>query len=701
MAHSSDHTPPQPILEFVPIGLFQTDVQGVWLYTNPAWHKITQLSKTERHTWTQHIDPTQRDVVAAAWSSAIREHRPFSYEFRFVRPDDIVRWITTNARPTYSPHGTYTGQVGTFEDITSRKWAQEELIDYTEAIEDAQRQIDQQAKELLEAKEIAEQAIGAKSEFLASMSHEIRTPMNGIIGMAGLLSDTALSVEQRDYVDTVRSSADASLTIINDILDFSKIEAGKLSVESIPFDLYVAIHEVSDLLAPKAAKKGLELIVRYGHNVPSLVVGYLGRIRQVITNLAGNAIKFTHSGHVLIHIQAENPQAENQNDAHVRLRFAVEDTGIGIPAEAQGQLFEKFTQADASTTRKYGGTGLGLAISKQLVELMGGEIRVESIPGTGSLFFFTLSLPVHHTPSMQPDSIIDLSRVRILILQRHPLVRTVLQEQLAQWGIRSTGLASGPKALDALQAAQTEGDPYHMALVSDHMVGFDADTFCATIKNMAALDELSLIMLASAGIRGDATRFEQAGFADYLTQSVSPIQLREALCRVWVNRGTQAPLVTPHILAEAKAEMSTPSLTADIPQQSLRILLAEDNAVNQKLAVRLLQKIGCEHIAVAQNGKQAVEMLANGSYDLVFMDCQMPEMDGYEAAAEIRSRFSQHIPIIAMTANAMQGDREKYLSAGMDDYISKPIQPHALKDAVLKWTATISQTVDASTNRTT
>ena len=240
-----------------------------------------------------------------------------------------------------------------------------------------------------------------------------------------------------------------------------------------------------------------------------------------------------------------------------------------------------------------------------------------------------------------------------------------------------------------------------MALVSDHMVGFDADTFCATIKNMAALDELSLIMLASAGIRGDATRLEQAGFAGYLTQSVSPIQLREALCRVWVNRGTQAPLVTPHTLAEAKAEMSTPSLTADIPQQSLRILLAEDNAVNQKLAVRLLQKIGCEHIAVAQNGKQAVEMLANGSYDLVFMDCQMPEMDGYEAAAEIRSRFSQHIPIIAMTANAMQGDREKCLSAGMDDYISKPIQPHALKDAVLKWTATISQTVDASTNRTT
>ena len=370
------------------------------MYTNPAWHKITQLSKTERHTWTQHIDPTQRDVVAAAWSSAIREHRPFSYEFRFVRPDDIVRWITTNARPTYSPRGTYTGQVGTFEDITSRKWAQEELIDYTEAIEDAQRQIEQQAKELLEAKEIAEQATRAKSEFLASMSHEIPTPMNGIIGMAGLLSDTALSVEQRDYVDTVRSSADALLTIINDILDFSKIEAGKLSVESIPFDLYVAIHEVSDLLAPKAAKKGLELIVRYGHNVPSLVVGYLGRIRQVITNLAGNASKFTHSGHVLIHIQAENPQAENQNDAHVRLRFAVEDTGIGIPADAQGQLFEKFTQADASTTRKYGGTGLGLAISKQLVELMGGEIRVESIPGTGSLFFFTLSLPVHHTPSM-------------------------------------------------------------------------------------------------------------------------------------------------------------------------------------------------------------------------------------------------------------------------------------------------------------
>ena len=235
-----------------------------------------------------------------------------------------------------------------------------------------------------------------------------------------------------------------------------------------------------------------------------------------------------------------------------------------------------------------------------------------------------------------------------------------------------------------------------MALVSDHMVGFDADTFCVTVKNMATLPELSLIMLASVGIRGDAARLEQAGFAGYLPKSVSPIQLREALCRVWANRGTQAPLVTRHTLAEAKAAISNSSLTAGIPQQSLRILLAEDNSINQKLAVRLFQKIGCEHISVAQNGKQAVEMLAHESYDLVFMDCQMPEMDGYEATAEIRTRFPNHIPIIAMTANAMQGDREKCLSAGMDDYIPKPIQPHALKDAVLKWSTVVSKTVDTA-----
>jgi PAS domain S-box-containing protein len=623
------------------------DFDGRLRRLNPAWEAVLGYTGDGAlgTPLKDHVHPDDWQATELQVRHLLDGGSQGSFENRMRCRDGSYRWVHWNA-------ATLPGQrlfFATGRDMTERK---------------------RMTDELQQAKGAAEAASRAKSEFLANMSHEVRTPLNGILGMTELALDTDLTAEQREYLGMARASGEALLHIINDILDFSKIEAGKLELEAIDFDLHATVEEAVGLLAEKASVKGLELICHVEAQPPCWLRGDPGRLRQVLLNLAGNAVKFTDRGEVLVCARLE----EQGPDGAV-VRCEVRDTGAGIPPDVQPRLFASFTQADSSTTRKFGGTGLGLAISKRLVGLMGGEIGLTSEPGRGSTFRFTVRLAKGEAAPPAPRRDEVLRGLRALVADDNATNRMMLTRNLAGWGLRVAEASGGAEALAALRSAE---EAFALALLDYQMPQMDGMELARHIKADPALAGVRLIMLTSLGVRGQREQARAAGIEGYLVKPVRLSHLYDCLATVMAAPGP-APSVPARPVPDPGRR---PPPAAPGP----RVLLAEDNAVNQTLALRLLEKLGCR-VDVVGNGREAVAAVARGDYALVFMDCQMPEMDGYEATAAIRQgeRGPRRLPIIALTASAMQGDREACLAAGMDDYLSKPLGLGDMERMLRRW----------------
>ncbi len=632
--------------------IFQTDMQGRWTFLNPAWEEITGFTVAESlgRPSVSFAHPEDLQLAINGLLPVLQlEIESTRIEVRFMTRQQQTRWAEIWSTILRDEKGLPIGASGTINDISARKEAELALI---------------------AAKDAAESATQAKSQFLATMSHEIRTPMNGVLGMAQLLMETDMSAEQRDYVRTLYQSGQALLGIINEILDFSKIEAGRLTIESVPFDLAQAIDDVCDLLSPQIHEKNLELIVRYAPGCPRLLLGDVGRIRQILLNFLGNAVKFTSKGYVMINVNAERV---GEDDA--LLRLAVTDTGIGIPQDKQIHLFEQFTQADASTTRRFGGTGLGLAISKALAELMGGYVGMASDENRGSTFYTVLPLARQRQAEA---NIIPAGALpqQILILDDQPMVLRVLTEGLAACGHQVVTAGNGRDALAMLRERAAGPQPVTILLLDYPLPNDESLILTRKLRADSTLTGTRVILLVDGTLRSEQEALALTGCHGLVSKPVRLPALLDTIARQQDASQPKAPLEPP------RAAM-TPALPS-----GLRVLLAEDNVVNQKVAARMLEKLGVR-VDVANNGLEAVRMYLQFHYDLILMDCQMPEMDGYAATREIRrlqalSASPHGIPIVALTANTLEGDRERCLDAGMTDFLGKPIRQQDLLALMLR-----------------
>jgi PAS domain S-box-containing protein len=640
--------------------IFQCDMQGRFTFLNPAWEHLTGFTLAESlgRTGAGFVHPDDHEKALSVLLPFLLNAAPaVELECRILSRHRRTLWVQLWATILYDEAGRPNGVSGTLNDLTTRKEAELALI---------------------AAKDAAESATLAKSQFLATMSHEIRTPMNGVLGMAQLLMETELSPEQRDYVRTLYQSGQALLTIINDILDFSKIEAGKLGIENVPFDLGIVVDEACDLLLPQVQEKQLELLQRYAPDCPRLLQGDVGRIRQVLLNFLSNAVKFTERGHVLVEVSTESLIADE-----VMVRLAVTDTGIGIAREKQARLFEQFTQADPSTTRRFGGTGLGLAICKALAELMGGHVGLDSDGRSGSTFYVVL--PLKRQGAYEARALpAELRGLHVLLVDDLALNRRILRESLAVYGVQFSEAASVGEALDALRGALAAGNPVQVALLDYHLPDGDGEMLARVIREDAAFAPTRLLLLSSGPVRSELAPLKAAGFAAVLSKPVRLGQLLDELLRA---------LNLPAMHSPTPASSGAGSIFR-LPVD-LRVLLAEDNVVNQKVAVRMLEKMGAR-VDVADNGLEAVRMCLQQRYDLVLMDCQMPEMDGYAATREIRrlqalAASPRGVPVIALTANTLEGDRDRCLECGMNDFLGKPIRQQDLLAMLLRHVPAVGQ----------
>jgi PAS domain S-box-containing protein len=635
--------------------VWNTPASGELESEQPGWSDFTgqDFDQLKGWGWLNAIHPDDRAHTASVWSAAVASRTLYQVEHRIRRHDGEYRHMIVRAVPIFAEDRSISEWVGVHTDIEEQKRAQEVLR---------------------LGKEAAESATRAKSEFLANMSHEIRTPMNGILGMTELALDTELTAQQREYLGLVKSSGDALLVVLNDILDFSKIEAGKLDLDPMPFGLRDCVEGTLKILAARAHGKGLELSCRIAPDVPDNLVADSGRLQQILVNLVGNAIKFTERGEVIVSVECSASACDSDELA---LQISVRDTGIGIPAHKQQTVLEAFTQADGSTTRRFGGTGLGLAISCKLVELMGGRLWLESEPGNGSTFHF--SVPLRRDaetrpgqPTIDPERLFDLP---VLVVDDNLANRRILEEVLASWGAKPTSIDNGPGALNALREAHASGQPFAVALLDVMMPDMDGYAVAQQIAADPRLSNTVVVMLTSVDGSDNLARRKALRIGAALTKPVRQSELFGTLMQLLHCEARQSAPI-------ANARNAAPHVNP--AERPLNILLADDQVVNQKVVTNMLTKRG-HRVTIASNGREACEAAMRANFDVALMDVQMPEMDGFEALTAIRQdeqSTGRHLPIIALTAHAMKGDRERCLDSGFDSYLSKPVRSDQLYGAL-------------------